>query len=811
MLFRLSPLFIAITTCSASAYADSIQPARILAEQVEAMPEDFQTHFFNTPLSTRVMLDGKVLGDATVMLTKDEKVQIISFTDEGDAFFSVSDRQHWQDKLNTPVPLGLCETGCPTGLTRLDFNLASMQLSLMTPKAGDNDEDRWYSLPENAGAGMMLNSQLSATGGQEQSNAFGWLGGIEAGLGSWTGVGQLSADRSSGGRAETRHAVSALYLMRESKHTFYRAGLFMPDSQGLLRQPYRRSGNVTTIAGVMTGSSDTLLKAGNTPALFPVYVTANREGVVEVWRDGRLINTQPVNPGLQAIDTTSLPGGVYDVEVKVLEDGREISRATETINKPAGWRSPGQRLRYNLFAGRETNLWSSDRNGQQEQRAAAGASINWLVQPAITAGAAVQKTGREEQAGVSLDWQATTPLHLYGSVWHSNVTGKGFDSQAMYVHDWGSLSFNHSRSWYQYDDGQNHSSGRKPRTEQTTSLSGTARLHNAKSLNARLTHHSDSNGIGLDVGITTRTRIGETDVSWRLSGFDRPYSEEENLRNRGISLSASFALGGNGRSATASLGSRTDIRGGRDLYASASVSQEWENRILKQSSVTVTGDRHGTGLSAFNSFEAPVASGSFWGQRSSQRGDLSGGINMSNTLALGQGKAMLSAQSPYHQGGGMIVDIKSDDPDARLMAYHDSGNTELKPGRNFIPVSAWKPGTVALDFPGDEAPALKVIPQQLSYHHVRGGVSSHEVKVMKTVTVMGRITDVQGNPLGGAQVVNHAGRTVTEADGLFTLELHEKNPVIEVSNPSGTQCEIHLDPQKNKQGEIMFAGNMKCG
>ncbi|HDS9725589.1 TPA: TcfC E-set like domain-containing protein [Enterobacter bugandensis] len=811
MLFRLSPLFIAFTTCSASAYADSKQPARILAEQVEAMPEDFQTHFFNTPLSARVMLDGKTLGDATVMLTSDEKVQIISFTDEGDASFSASDRQHWQDTLNTPVPLGLCETGCPSGLTALDFNLASMQLSLMTPKAGDSDEERWYSLPENAGAGMMLNSQLSATGGQEQSSAFGWLGGIEAGLGSWTGVGQLSVDRNSGSGAETRHAVSALYLMRESKQTFYRAGLFMPDSQGLLRQPYRRNGSVTTIAGIMAGSSDTLLKSGNTPALFPVYVTANREGIVEIWRDGRLINTQPVTPGLQAIDTTTLPGGVYEVELRVMEDGRETNRLTDTINKPAGWRTPGQRLRYNLFAGRESELWRSEGYSQEEQGAAAGMSFNWLMSPSITAGAAVQKTGKEEQAGVSIDWQALSPLHIYGSVWHSNVTGEGFDAQAMYTYERGSITLNHSRSWYQYDGEKNYNSAYRPTTEYSTSMSGTIRMQNANSLNARLTHHSSSGSIGVDAGFSTRTRIAGTEVSWRLSGFDRPYRDEGSLRNRGVSLSASFALNQEGKSATASLGSRTDIRGGRDLYASASVTQDWSDGILKQSTLTGTGDRHGAGLSVFNSFEAPVASGSFWGQRSSQGGNLTGGVNMSNTLAFGQGKVTLSPQSPYHQGGGMIVDVNSDEPGARLMAYHDSGSTELKPGRNFIPVSAWKPGSVSLDFPGDEAPALKVMPQQINYHHVRGGVSSHDIKIMKTVTVMGRLTDTSGNPLAGAQITNHAGRTVSESDGLFTLELQEKNPVIEVSHQSGTKCKIRMNPKSDKQGGMLFAGNIKCG
>jgi hypothetical protein len=113
---------------------------------------------------------------------------------------------------------------------------------------------------------------------------------------------------------------------------------------------------VTTLAGVMMGSSDTLMKDGNTPALYPIWVTANREGIAEIYRNGVLINSQPVQPGLQALDTAPLPGGIYEVEVRILEDGQETSRNVETVNKPAGWRNPDQRLRYNLFAGQQTAL-----------------------------------------------------------------------------------------------------------------------------------------------------------------------------------------------------------------------------------------------------------------------------------------------------------------------------------------------------------------------------------------------------------------------------------------------------------------------
>lgn len=104
------------------------------------------------------------------------------------------------------------------------------------------------------------------------------------------------------------------------------------------------------------------------------------------------------------------------------------------------------------------------------------------------------------------------------------------------------------------------------------------------------------------------------------------------------------------------------------------------------------------GLSTYNRFKTPFVEGSFWGQRSSIDGQLSGGLNTGTTMAFGKGKAVMTQEAAHHQGGGMIVDVISDDDSAELVALHRSGSAKLKPGRNFIPVDAWKPGVVQLDF-----------------------------------------------------------------------------------------------------------------
>ena len=283
--------------------------ALTLLAQAERLPAEFREHFFDTPLAVRVEVNSKYMAEAMLVLTRDDRVQLIELTDTRDSEVAAGDRQRWVELLAEPHALGPCVDACSNGLLALDYSLGQSSLSIVTQDAErDASEERFYSLPTSGGNGLMLRNQLNMTGGER--SAFGRYA-IEAlgSVGQWTTSAQAEVDRiRRENHTQDRYRLSGLYADRVVEDQFYRLGYFTPATQGLSRRPRTLSGLPDGALGLTFGSSDSLAIDNGQPSSTPIYVTPNRPGVIEVYRNGSLINSQPVQPGLQTIDTRTLPG-----------------------------------------------------------------------------------------------------------------------------------------------------------------------------------------------------------------------------------------------------------------------------------------------------------------------------------------------------------------------------------------------------------------------------------------------------------------------------------------------------------------------
>lgn len=779
---------------------------------VKGLPREFEAHFYDVPLAVRVDLDGRYLGDAMVVLSRDQRVQLLDFTETFDSREPESLRRRWRERLANGRALGDCQADCPEGLRAIHYSLANSQLSLLTDRAeAVATAERFHRLPEEGSHGLLLRNQLNLVNdGVATSGRYALQG--QGSVGHWTALADGQLDRGSDSQASTRYRVDQLYGERLVDEHFYRLGYFTPSAQGLARQPRLMGASPDTTLGVMFGSSDSLRIDSAAPSATPIHVTPNRPAVAEIYRNGVLINSQPVQPGLQTLDTTVLPGGIYEVEVRLVEDGQVSSRSQAFVYKPGNWSSTDAPWRYNLYAGRQSSQLSNWQD--QDDSLAAGVLANYLLHPRAIVGVSAQRIDDAMQYGTSLDWDVRDRVKLYGNLFHAQDHGNGYDLQLIHAYERGSLVASHSRSWLTRTYPDRRDEGPTPpfQARQTQSaLSLSHRLDPRNTASVRLSHSSGSDaGTGADLGWAYYGRLLGSDANWRLSLFDRPgNSGTGDARSRGVNLSLSMSLGGGGRRLSASIGSRTSRDGGRDLNTSLGYQQDVELGPLRSVGATLSADRYGAGLGADTQFENQVMHGDAYLLRSSYNGEFTGGLNLESLVAVGAGKAAVSGQYMAHQAA-LIVDVDTDIEDLKLRA-DDALGVDLHPGRNIIPVTAYKAGHVQFDFEGHAATAAVIQPSSLDYHLNRGGIDYRQVRVLRTVTVLGRLLDGQGQPLRGAQVINHASRSVSEADGFFAVEMSEATPTLEIRQRGQPLCLLRLDLEGlTREGEVLLAGDQQC-
>ena len=141
--------------------------------------------------------------------------------------------------------------------------------------------------------------------------------------------------------------VSAMNLQRDWQGQRYQAGFVTTNASNL---KFSRNAD---ILGFRMGSTldtreDLRQTSGNTIAVF-----LPRRSRVSLFKDGRLITSALYEPGNQELDTRSLPGGAYDVEI-VITDGAGERRETRFYSK-SNRIPPADQPLYFIEAGRLTD------------------------------------------------------------------------------------------------------------------------------------------------------------------------------------------------------------------------------------------------------------------------------------------------------------------------------------------------------------------------------------------------------------------------------------------------------------------------
>ena len=159
--------------------------------QAKGLPAEFEEHFFDVPLAVRVELDQQFLGEAMIVLSRDDRVTLLDFTDISDSRIAASERDTWADYLKQGVALGACEANARSRCWRCTTTL-KIHCCRSSPKmpSATTEAQRYYELPEGGSTGLIVRNQLNLNGGQDQD--LGGRYGLEASssLGNWTPDGE---------------------------------------------------------------------------------------------------------------------------------------------------------------------------------------------------------------------------------------------------------------------------------------------------------------------------------------------------------------------------------------------------------------------------------------------------------------------------------------------------------------------------------------------------------------------------------------------------------------------------------------------
>lgn len=769
------------------------------------IPDDFKSYFFQSDIPVQVYLNDKALFEATMKMREDGEMTLSGIIADEEAL-SLETQEKWETILRKGISTGRCDHKCPQGLISADYSLHNSTLRLMTTQyEKERVSGDYIELPEHFPAGLIINNDLSgiqsSSSDQRMSLSSSWA----ASLVGWSHHLSFQSTHVSGQYGYDMTDLYNLYSQKELAGQFLRFGLFTPGDD---------SGNVQTsnfgydtIVGAMWGTSDILLRSNENISAWPVYVTGRNQSVAEVWRDGRLLHTQQLQEGLQALDTRRLPGGIYDISIRILEQGQVVDTQTAQIYKPNSWRDTSRHWRANLWTGQQKAISSGDIHRQDDGNMALGGSIDVLAWTGGILGASVTLQENDDywlRVRSDITLSNNESLFLQHTRTSSNLKEySGTDARYyrnMSADVSGSLYWRKTRSesamWEQ-----------DLRKKDLWGSSISASLIHGARLTAQLEYQkSDAQaGLDADVSLMTRHTWFNRNADLRISGYDRTgYRENNRERGGAISLSMSLFPSDSRHTINAAIG----VNNG-EAYQSASYQWSPNNDgVVSWLGAGLSRSDNMTTFSGNGAIDTRYLNGDGFLQHSNSINNTTVGINLQQTLAIGEWKVATS-RNLNGQDAVMIVDLVDGD-DSNIVASGSLADQKLKPGRNVVPINLWQ--RESLQFTSADNSA-SVKPDRVSMQMNRGSVGYVKIGSMKMRTVVTVPRDQNGRIMPGKVVTAGAETGFINDEGVLTMDIPQNIDIFSVYIQSPQEkllCPLLLQDDDPIKDDIYYIDSVHC-
>ena len=775
----------------------------MLLASLNNMPEDFRSYFFQSEMPVQIYLNDKSLFEASMKMNEDGSMVLSEVIAHEDAL-SPETQARWEAALRKGVMTGRCAKNCPEGLLSADYSLENSTLRLLTSHyEKERVAGNYIELPEKFPAGLIVNNDFSAIQSSTSDKRMSLTSEWTASLAEWSHNLSFQSTHVSGEYGYDLTDLYNLYSQKELAGNFVRVGFFTPDND---------SGNVQTssfgydtIVGAMWGTSDILLQNSESVSAWPVYVTGRNQSVAEVWRDGRLLHTQQLQDGIQALDTRRLPGGIYDISIRIIDNGQVVDTQTAQIYKPNSWRDTSRHWRGNVWAGQQQKVSSRKYDDEQNGRTALGGSLDVLAWTGGILGFSASALDNDDRW---LRFRSDITLSSSDSLFLQHTrTSSGLrdyaGTDARYYRNItselsGSLYWRNTRSeareWQSY-------------THQSDTWGGSlsAYLGNGARLTTRVEYRDSpwQKGVDADVSLTTRHRWYGRDADVRISGYDRNGYRSEG-RDRGAAINVTMSLFPSNSRHTVSA-----AIGVNDGHGYTNASYQWTPERGKAISWLGAGVSHSGSSTTFSgngAVDTRYMNADGFIQHATSVNNTTAGINLNQTLAVGEWKAATSRQLNGHDAV-MIVDVE-DENGASVVASGSLSDTRLSTGRNVIPVNLWKRDT--LQFISADHSA-SVTPERVSFQMNRGSVGYVKVQSVQMQTLIGVLRDTNGKTLPNSSVVAGSEKGFVNNEGVLTMDIVAGTRTLNVSHFETQQQLTCALPQTNlAKEEILYLDDISC-
>ncbi len=529
-------------------------------------------------------------------------------------------------------------------------------------------------------------------------------------------------------------------------------------------------------------------------------------GEVHLTRDGRLLSVQNFAMGNHEVDTRGLPYGIYDVEVEVIVNGRVVSKRTQRVNKLfSRGRGIGAPLAWQVWGGSfHMDRWSEsgkkDPAGKRElagrpldlrvvQHPELGGNGLWLRQPGGGETRLTLPLGESINVNLQNMLASDSSWSSVGSI--SAALPGGFSSV------WVNQERTRIGDQLRRSDADNRAIGGTLNLNALWSKLGTFsvsynddRRYNSHYYTADYyqTVYSGAFGsLGLRAGI-------------------QRYNNGDSSANTGkyIALDLSLPLGNwfsagmthqNGYT-MANLSARKQFDEGTIRTIGANLSRAISGD---------TGDDKTLSGGAYAQFDARYASGTL-NVNSAADGYVNTNLTASGSVGW-QGKN-IAASGRTDGNAGVIFNTGLED-DGQISARVNGRIFPLSGKRNYLPLSPYGRYEVELQNSKNSLDSYDIVSGRKSHLTLYpGNVAVIEPEVKQMVTVSGRIRAEDGTLLANARINNHIGRTRTDENGEFVMDVDKKYPTIDFSYGGNKTCEVALELSQARGA--VWVGDVVC-